>query len=259
MFDVLVESTSQRRGAKMWAYFAASSVVWLGIFAVTAIAGVMTYDARLDAEFDDIGLTAYLPEAAPPKAPAPTHQPETSSREPDQFVSQREAPATIAPPRPVPPSTSATTSGLPGGSDHGMDGGVPGTDGSLPPGMLGAPGTGTAPRVVDPPHAVQPDPPQPPKAPDKPISGGVITGLAVKKIVPPYPPMAERVGVTGTVVVEVLVSEQGSVLSARAVSGHPLLRDAAERAARGWKFSPTKLSNVPVKVIGTITFTFKKP
>jgi len=46
------------------------------------------------------------------------------------------------------------------------------------------------------------------------------------------------------------------VISARAISGHPLLKDAAVNAARGWKFSPTMLTGVPVKVIGTITFNF---
>jgi outer membrane biosynthesis protein TonB len=40
------------------------------------------------------------------------------------------------------------------------------------------------------------------------------------------------------------------------VSGHPLLKEAAVAAARGWKFSPTLLTGTPVKVIGTITFNF---
>jgi protein TonB len=58
------------------------------------------------------------------------------------------------------------------------------------------------------------------------------------------------------VVVEVTVDEAGSVIAARAISGHPLLKDAAVAAARGWKFSPTMLTGVAVKVIGTITFNF---
>jgi TonB family protein len=58
------------------------------------------------------------------------------------------------------------------------------------------------------------------------------------------------------VVVEVTVDEEGKVISARAISGHPLLKDAAVEAARGWTFTPTKLQGDPVKVIGTITFNF---
>jgi len=40
------------------------------------------------------------------------------------------------------------------------------------------------------------------------------------------------------------------------VSGHPLLRGAAEQAARGARFSPTLLSGQPVKVSGVITYNF---
>jgi protein TonB len=58
------------------------------------------------------------------------------------------------------------------------------------------------------------------------------------------------------VVVEVTVDEQGNVMSARAISGHPLLKEAAVAAARGWRFTPTLLTGTPVKVIGTITFNF---
>jgi len=43
------------------------------------------------------------------------------------------------------------------------------------------------------------------------------------------------------------------------VSGHPLLRAAAVAAARGARFSPTKLSGQPVKVSGVITYNFVAP
>src|SRR6185369_11863845 len=52
------------------------------------------------------------------------------------------------------------------------------------------------------------------------------------------------------------VDEDGNVISARAISGHPLLKDAAVAAAREWVFEPTTLSGTAVKVIGTITFNF---
>jgi len=35
------------------------------------------------------------------------------------------------------------------------------------------------------------------------------------------------------------------------------LKDAAVEAARQWQFSPTQLSGVAVKVIGTLTFNFE--
>jgi TonB family protein len=95
---------------------------------------------------------------------------------------------------------------------------------------------------------------EPPKIIRK--SGGVFQSSAISRVEPTYPPLAKAAQVSGAVVVEVTVDEQGDVVAARAISGHPLLKDAAIAAARGWKFSPTQLSGVPVKVIGTITFNF---
>jgi len=87
-------------------------------------------------------------------------------------------------------------------------------------------------------------------------SGGVLQGEATRRTPPTYPPLAKAARVSGAVVVEVTVDEDGSVISARPISGHPLLKEAAVSAARSWRFTPTKLSGVPVKVIGTITFNF---
>lgn len=86
--------------------------------------------------------------------------------------------------------------------------------------------------------------------------GGVLQGSATKRVGPTYPPLAKAARVSGAVIVEVTVDEEGKVFSARAISGHPLLKDAAIAAARGWTFTPTLLQSQPVKVIGTITFNF---
>jgi TonB family protein len=88
-------------------------------------------------------------------------------------------------------------------------------------------------------------------------SGGVLQASATQRVEPVYPPLAKAAHVSGAVVVEVTIDESGTVQSARAISGHPLLKDAAVQAAQGWKFQPTSLSGTPVKVIGTITFNFQ--
>ena len=90
----------------------------------------------------------------------------------------------------------------------------------------------------------------------KPVSAGVLNGKAISLPKPPYPPIAKQANASGTVVVQVLVDEEGNVVTARAVSGHPLLQAASVAAARGAKFSPTKLNGKPVKVSGVITYTF---
>ncbi|MFN2598412.1 MAG: energy transducer TonB [Pyrinomonadaceae bacterium] len=91
-----------------------------------------------------------------------------------------------------------------------------------------------------------------------PIEGGGLSGKAIKKVQPTYPPVAMAAGAEGEVTVEVVVNEQGTIESAKAISGHPLLQQAAVDAARQWTFSPTTLEGKPVKVKGRISFVFSK-
>ncbi len=91
------------------------------------------------------------------------------------------------------------------------------------------------------------------------ISGGVLNGKAISLPKPAFPAAARAVGASGAVSVQVLIDENGDVVSASAVSGHPLLRAAAAQAARGAKFSPTQLQGMPVKVSGIITYNFVGP
>jgi TonB family protein len=88
------------------------------------------------------------------------------------------------------------------------------------------------------------------------ISGGILNGKAVSKPEPLYPPIAKAARAHGTVVVQVTVDENGDVVSAQAISGHPLLQAAAVEAARQAKLSPTLLSGHPVRVTGTLTYNF---
>jgi TonB family protein len=88
------------------------------------------------------------------------------------------------------------------------------------------------------------------------ISGGILNGKAISKPAPPYPAIAKAARAQGTVTVQITVDEDGDVTAATAVSGHPLLQQAAVQAARQAKFSPTFLSGQPVKISGVITYNF---
>ncbi len=81
-------------------------------------------------------------------------------------------------------------------------------------------------------------------------------GGAIKKVQPSYPPIARSARASGSVQVQILISETGEVIDTTVISGHPLLRDAALQAARQWVFKPTELSGVAVKVQGILTFNF---
>lgn len=104
------------------------------------------------------------------------------------------------------------------------------------------------------------DAPPPPSPTPKPksaiVSGGILNGKAISKPAPVYPPIARAARASGVVTVQIVVDEEGRVISASAVSGHPLLQQSAVAAARQARFSPTRLSGQPVKVSGVITYNF---
>lgn len=93
----------------------------------------------------------------------------------------------------------------------------------------------------------------------KQVSLGVVNGKAVTLTKPAYPAAARAVGAQGAVNVKVTIDEEGNVVSAEAVSGHPLLQQAAVQAAQQSKFSPTLLSGQAVKVTGIVVYNFLAP
>jgi TonB family protein len=107
-------------------------------------------------------------------------------------------------------------------------------------------------QVETPPAAA---PPPLPQEPEK-VSESVLQGRAITRVNPVYPPNARKMNATGTVEVEVTISEEGLVVDARAISGHLALRSAAVEAARKWVFKPAILSGAPVKIKSVLTFTF---
>jgi len=90
----------------------------------------------------------------------------------------------------------------------------------------------------------------------RPVSGGVLNGKAVNLPVPDYPDFAKRSGIGGLVTVEVVIDENGKVISAKAIGGPSMLQKAAENAALRARFSPTLLTGQPVKVTGVINYNF---
>jgi TonB family protein len=103
------------------------------------------------------------------------------------------------------------------------------------------------------------DQPPAPRPLLKPVSGGVLNGKALSLPAPIYPEFARRSRTGGLVEVEVVVDENGKVISAHALGGPPSLRDVAVQAAFRARFSPTKLSGQPVKITGRINYNFTIP
>jgi TonB family protein len=80
--------------------------------------------------------------------------------------------------------------------------------------------------------------------------------LVIQAPQPSYPPMAKAVRVSGSVKVEALVSEQGLVVSAKALSGHPLLQGAATDAVRRRKYKAHTVDGKQVSFITIVEVLF---
>ena len=87
------------------------------------------------------------------------------------------------------------------------------------------------------------------------VRDDVINGRAISKPQPQYPDEAKRYGISGTVKIFVTVDENGRVVEAYPC-GHPILSEAALRAAYRALFAPTLRDGKPVKVTGFITYNF---
>ena len=267
MFTNLIESDSHRQEFKRRSsFFLATVAAYSLILFGAGVASIYAYDAHLEAQTSDLVLLNWVPSVtpvAPAVQPRDTQQPRRtapSNAPVDRTVtvSERTNPtARTDDPTRVPdhPGTVAATEPPVNGPFH------LGTRNVVPPSTgPGASGTcvtctGTGPARIE-----ETTPP-PVLAPVKPpstlkLSQGVLTAKAISLPQPPYPSLAKQIRVQGPVTVQILVDEEGRVISAQTMSGHPMLLAAAKEAALRARFTATKLSGQPVKVQGVITYNF---
>lgn len=103
----------------------------------------------------------------------------------------------------------------------------------------------------------------PPSAPpsnlpaDKVKVGGVVQqAKLISQPKPVYPPLARKARISGTVRLAAIISEAGAIEELRVVQGPPLLIQAAVEAVQQWRYRPTILNGLPVKVETTIDVIF---
>ena len=255
MFDQLVVSSAEKRRKTRLRYFSVTAAVWIAVLALVVVGGVWSYDARLADTTRGISLAPQPPPMrGTPQPPQKRESNQPSSRQQSELVALVRSPERVSDTSRVAPPVfdsvidpGANVPGGPGlgvGSDHGV---------------VGVASDSTERSRPEPPQPEKKEPPpQPQTQPRIQVvrSGGVIQGTAIRRVNPVYPPLARAARVSGAVVVEVVVDQTGAVTSARALSGHALLREAATAAALQWKWNPTYLTGVPVQVVGTITFNF---
>ena len=268
MFDKLIESNSVEADFKpRGRYFTVSSVI-VGILFLTAVV-VSLYAQDLDLGTDNFDVAELLTPVAPeaPRPPEPARQTPQNTSQTSNLPQVTESIARMDESPKVPDGVAVTSnsvkehpigkytigltnidsSGPSGGSERGK-----GT-GSLDSSTVDDSDeiSSTAVKPVPPPIKVS----MPPK---RPVSIGVVNGNATYLPKPPYSQAAILVGAQGAVTVQVTIDETGKVISSKAVSGHVMLRGPSEKAAWSAKFTPTLLSNVPVKVTGVIVYKFAR-
>jgi len=258
MFDNLVESSSHKDDiTRKGSFIGITMAIYVVLIGVFFVAGIYLYDAHLSTL--DLELTTLVaPVPVPQQEAQPQKQEEAKPQKVEQNVDvRRELIADVTRTELVPKEVSAKASDVPP-VRRGVTTVLGTNDSSAAAPMPAGPGSGTvttAPAKVN--IADEPPPPEvKPTPPRAPISGGVLNGKAISLPKPGYPPIARAAHASGTVVVQVLIDENGNVVSAHAVSGHPLLQAAAVGAAKSARFSPTKLSGQPVKVTGVIQYNF---
>jgi protein TonB len=267
MFTNLIESDSHRQEFKRRSsFFLATVAAYALILSAAGVASIYAFDAHLEAQTSDLVILNWVPPVAPvppavrPERPQPIHRSAPSNAQVDRNVTVAERinpTARTNDPSRVPdhPGTTAAAEPPVTGSFRLSTRNVdpPSAGPVTSGGCVTCSGTGPVVRVDDttPPVPVAVKPPTTLK-----VSQGVLTAKAISLPQPPYPSLAKQIRIQGPVTVQILVDEEGRVISAQAITGHPTLLAAAKEAALRARFTPTKLSGQAVKVQGLITYNF---
>ena len=86
--------------------------------------------------------------------------------------------------------------------------------------------------------------------------GEIAAPKLLKRVEPAYPEEAKANGIQGTVVLDVVLSTEGSVIETEIKESEPILDEAAVAAVSQWKYTPTLLNGQPVEVVLTVTVKF---
>jgi periplasmic protein TonB len=99
--------------------------------------------------------------------------------------------------------------------------------------------------------------PKAPKIPTPVRVGSIQEAKLIHRVEPVYPKIAIVTRVSETVILDLLIDEEGNVANVTVLKGHPLLNAAAVQAVKQWKYSPTIQNGEPVQVQATVTIFFR--
>lgn len=229
--DSLVESTGRIRTRSRW--FAVCSFALQAVLLSVMILLPYLYPAALPQD----AISTLLVAPPPPVAPA-----QATHTAPERVAPSIQNVALTAPPIiPRHVATGDNTSNPPTGMGEPI--GFPSGNviGAMPP-------LGPAPA---PPVVTQPKPARPLR-----VSAGVAEGQLLAPIQPAYPIIARDAHVQGTVIIDAVISTDGTIKQVRVVSGSPLLTEAALSAVSRAHYRPYLLNGIPIEVETTIRILF---
>lgn len=76
-------------------------------------------------------------------------------------------------------------------------------------------------------------------------------------ITPDYPSEARKKGVTGTVMLKVIIDTSGNVIKVEVLRGEEPFASAAIKAVKKWKYTPAYFNNKPITVYQIVKIPFK--
>lgn len=264
MFNNLIESSSHRKEYKRrGSFFLLTTASYAVMLLISGVASIYAYDARLEDQiYQEVVTMLPVPEPEPARPTTPETPSKPRPADNNKSVPER-ATAMLPPNRPdvVPTEVSAKPNKnlpLPDGpvkiTDR--DWNPPTTSGGGKSTGAGGTKVGSPARVILDEDLPELPPKQPPTNKVTRVSKEVLKSKAVSLPKPIYPALARQIRLQGTVNVQVLIDEQGRVISAQPLEGPPLLIHEAKKAALQARFSPTMIGDQPVKVSGVITYNF---
>jgi TonB family protein len=89
------------------------------------------------------------------------------------------------------------------------------------------------------------------------VSSEVMEGNLLKRVEPEYPAFARKAQIHGEVRLQAVVSKTGVIKNLRAISGHPILIQAALDAVKQWQYKPFLLNGEPAEAEGVVIVAFR--
>ncbi len=278
MLDNLIESQTNLQNTRRGSFMLTTSILVFSLFASGILWSLFAKDLGIGGESLELSsmVAPVVPDVEPPKPEpeTPKVKQEQSTKVENNIAVRRENIANVD--EPFVPKVISTTpnTGLarpknssfeigpnesnPTGTGSNDREGRIGNNSGEPTGIKNQVAKNDEAKTDEPPVIKKKEEVKVEPAPQKTImrSPGVLNGKALNLPKPTYSAAAKAVRASGDVNVQVTIDEKGNVISASAVSGHALLRQVSEQAARSAKFSPTYLGTQAVKVTGVIVYKF---